>query len=80
MSSKNPQIIKNSKNYKFTLLLIAFFEGAAVMACELFGAKMIAPFFGTTIYSWAGVLAITLFALASVYYLGGMLTSKLNIK
>jgi len=58
------------------LLLIAFFEGAAVMACELFGAKMIAPFFGTTIYSWAGVLAVTLGGLATGYYLGGWLTTK----
>ncbi|MFC2100301.1 fused MFS/spermidine synthase [Bacteroidota bacterium] len=70
--------MKKSENKKFILLIIAFFEGAAVMACELFGAKMIAPFFGTTIYSWAGVLAVTLFALASGYYVGGMLTTRIN--
>jgi len=70
--------MKKTENKKFILLVIAFFEGAAVMACELFGAKMIAPFFGTTIYSWAGVLAITLFALASGYYVGGMLTTRFN--
>ena len=67
---KKPDVKKN------TLLIVAFFEGAAVMACELFSAKMIAPFFGTTIYSWAGVLAITLLALASGYYLGGALTTR----
>ncbi len=66
------------KNTGFILLLIAFFEGGAVMACELFSAKMIAPFFGTTIYSWAAVLAITLFALAGGYYVGGILTKKFH--
>ncbi|MDT8308601.1 MAG: fused MFS/spermidine synthase [Bacteroidales bacterium] len=58
------------------LLLIAFLEGAAVMAAELLGAKMVAPFFGTTIYSWAAVLAVTLFGLAAGYYTGGWLTTK----
>ena len=48
------------------------------MACELLGAKMIAPFFGTTIYSWASILAITLGGLACGYYVGGWLTSKHN--
>ncbi|MFC2111171.1 spermidine synthase [Bacteroidota bacterium] len=64
------------KTNRFLLLFIAFWEGATVMACELFGAKMIAPFFGTTIYSWAGVLAVTLGGLAVGYYLGGWLTTK----
>lgn len=58
------------------LLLIAFIEGAVVMAAELIGAKMLAPFFGTTIYAWAAVLAITLLALATGYYTGGYFTTK----
>lgn len=70
--------MNTKKNYKIILLIIAFLEGAAVMAAELLGAKMIAPFFGTTIYSWAGVLAVTLSALAAGYYIGGMLTTKYN--
>ncbi len=75
MKTTNPkteEVILTSKH----LLIIAFIEGAAVMACELLGAKMIAPFFGTTLYSWASVLAITLGGLASGYYLGGWLTQK----
>jgi predicted membrane-bound spermidine synthase len=59
-----------------TLLTIAFIEGAAVMAAELLSAKMLAPFFGTTIYAWAAVLAITLFALAAGYYAGGFFTTR----
>ena len=74
--NKNIGMGKSKVNSKIIFLIIAFIEGAAVMAVELFGAKMIAPFFGTTIYSWAGVLAITLLALASGYYIGGILTTK----
>lgn len=58
------------------LLIIAFVEGATVMACELIGAKMTAPFFGTSLYSWASVLAVTLGGLAAGYYIGGVLTTR----
>ena len=34
------------KSMRYFLFLLAFIEGASVMACELFSAKMIAPFFG----------------------------------
>jgi len=58
------------------LLIIAFVEGGAVMAAELLSAKMLAPFFGTSLYAWASVLAITLLALATGYYTGGYLTTR----
>lgn len=50
------------------------------MACELFSAKMIAPFFGGSLYVWAAVLGITLLALMSGYYLGGAISSKTTKK
>jgi len=46
------------------------------MATELFGAKLIAPFFGSSLYVWAGVLGITMLALMMGYYVGGFLSSK----
>ena len=65
--------MKANRNFLF---LLAFIEGASVMACELFSAKMIAPFFGGSHYVWAAVLGITLFALMSGYYIGGYLSEK----
>ena len=58
------------------LFLLAFIEGASVMACELLGAKMISPFFGSSLYVWAAVLGMTLFGLMSGYYTGGYLSEK----
>lgn len=46
------------------------------MAIELLGVKMIAPFYGTTLYVWAGVLTVTLAGLALGYFLGGRLAEK----
>jgi spermidine synthase len=57
-------------------LLISFIEGAAVMVCELLSARMIAPFYGTTLFVWSAVIGVTLAALAIGYYLGGYLGDR----
>ena len=67
--------MKSSKTQTL-LLVISFLEGAAVMGVELIGAKMIAPYFGTSIYVWSTVLGITLIGLTSGYFLGGLLSYK----
>ena len=60
------------------LLFLAFVEGASVMACELMSAKLVAPFFGSSLYVWASVMGVTLFGLMSGYYLGGYLSEKIK--
>ena len=67
-------------NHKFAkyLLLLSFIEGATVMGTELLGAKMLAPFFGSSLYVWSSVMAITLGGLAAGYFFGGRLSSKNN--
>lgn len=61
-----------------TLYILSFIEGACVMAAELLGAKMLAPFFGSSLYVWSTVLAVTLGGLASGYFAGGRLSNKDN--
>ncbi len=56
--------------------VIAFIEGATVMAIELAGAKMIAPYYGSSLYVWAAVLSVTLGGLTGGYFLGGRLVSR----
>lgn len=58
------------------LLLLSFVEGACVMIAELGGGKMLAPFFGTSLYVWASTMAITLGALTIGYYIGGELSKR----
>lgn len=63
-------------NNRSTYFLISFIEGACVMAAELLGAKMLAPFFGSSLYVWATVLAITLGGLAGGYFAGGEISYR----
>lgn len=58
------------------LLSISILEGGALMATELIGAKLAAPFFGTSLYVWAAIFAITLGGLALGYLLGGRLSAR----
>ena len=58
------------------ILLFAAIEGSAVMAVELLGARMLAPYFGASLYVWATVIGITLSSLALGYYVGGRLADK----
>ena len=59
-------------------LLLSFIEGGSVMACELVGAKLLAPYFGTSLYVWASVLGLTLGGLTLGYFYGGKLSQKFN--
>jgi predicted membrane-bound spermidine synthase len=58
------------------LFLVLFIEGGALMAVELMGAKLVAPFYGGSLYVWTVVLAITLLGLTLGYYIGGRLAKK----
>lgn len=46
------------------------------MAAEICGAKLLAPFFGSSLYVWSSVMAITLAGLASGYFFGGKLSKS----
>jgi len=48
------------------------------MAVELVGAKMVAPYFGSSLYVWAAILALTLGGLASGYFIGGLISGAKN--
>ncbi len=58
------------------LYFMSFIEGGVVMVTELAGAKLLTPYFGTSLYSWASTLSITLLALMAGYYFGGYATTK----
>ena len=58
------------------LFFTAIVTGAAVMIVEILGAKMLAPFLGTSHFVWTAQIATTLVALAFGYFVGGMLAQR----
>jgi spermidine synthase len=61
---------------KRSIYLFAVLEGATVMAVELLSARMVAPYFGSSLYVWATVIGFTLLALAIGYFAGGIIADK----
>ncbi len=57
----------------FLLLLVAFLAGAILMALELVGSRVLAPYFGGSIFVWGSLIGVFLAALSIGYYLGGRL-------
>jgi spermidine synthase len=53
------------------LYCTVFLTGAAVMVIELLGTRLIAPFYGASLYVWTSVISVTLIALALGYFIGG---------
>lgn len=56
---------------KYRYELIAAVIGAVIMMLELVGARMIAPYFGTSLYVWTSVIGVILGALSVGYIFGG---------
>ncbi|MFK7937260.1 MAG: fused MFS/spermidine synthase [Saprospiraceae bacterium] len=63
-------------NHRSYLYLLSFLEGASVMSCELIGAKLLAPYFGTSLYVWAAALGLTLGGLMLGYFSGGLASKR----
>lgn len=61
---------------KIWLHCTVFLTGAAVMVIELLGTRLIAPFYGASLYVWTSLIAVTLIALAIGYYVGGLLADR----
>ncbi len=56
---------------RYGLYLTVFLTGAAVMVVELLGTRMIAPFYGASLYVWSSLISVTMIALALGYFCGG---------
>jgi hypothetical protein len=42
------------------LYLTVFLTGAAVMVIELLGTRLIAPFYGVSLYVWSSLISVTM--------------------
>jgi len=56
---------------RLLIYLMAFTSGFAVMAAEMMGGRILAPWFGGSIYIWGSIISIFLVALSLGYLIGG---------
>jgi hypothetical protein len=57
--------------YSMLLYVLAGWSGFFVMAVELLGGRLLAPYFGSSIYVWGALITVFMLALSLGYLLGG---------
>ncbi|MBN2185037.1 MAG: fused MFS/spermidine synthase [Candidatus Krumholzibacteriota bacterium] len=72
--------MENSVNEKrktnFLLYLVVSVSGAAVLALELLGTRILGPYYGVSIFLWSAIITVTLAALAAGYSIGGHIADR----
>ncbi|MBP7792546.1 MAG: fused MFS/spermidine synthase [Candidatus Goldbacteria bacterium] len=64
---------------KFTKIfyyITSFIIGAVILILEILGTRIIAPYYGSSVFVWASLIGITLGSLAIGYFLGGFFADK----
>jgi spermidine synthase len=72
--SKQRKTIKGPSS--ILLYAIVALSGLAVMVVELLGTRVIAPFYGASLYVWSALIAVTMVSLAAGYFVGGRLADR----
>lgn len=74
-TAKAPSPARSAPGISVPLRRYLFFTaactGAAILIVEILGAKILAPWFGTSHFVWTAQIAVTLVSLACGYYIGG---------
>lgn len=58
------------------LNFIVFISGAVLMALEIVGSRVLAPYFGSSIFVWGSLISVVMAALSIGYYWGGWLSVR----
>lgn len=76
MRKQPPNKLYQPPNTLPYLMASVFLSGACSLALEIAGARLISPFYGSSIYTWSAMITVTMVALALGYAWGGRLADK----
>ncbi|MEY4642471.1 MAG: hypothetical protein RLZZ227_2465 [Pseudomonadota bacterium] len=68
MPSQHPSL------HNTLVLSLAFISGFIIMSIELLGGRILAPYFGSSIYVWGSIITVFMLSLSIGYLVGGRLS------
>jgi hypothetical protein len=61
---------------RWVVLAVAFINGFAIMSIELLGGRVMAPYFGSSVYVWGSIITVFMLSLSLGYLWGGKLSTR----
>lgn len=61
---------------RWVVLLVAFTNGFVIMSIELLGGRVMAPYFGSSVYVWGSIITVFMLSLSLGYLWGGRLSTR----
>ncbi len=58
------------------LKLLVFVAGAVLMGLEIVGSRILAPYYGNSVFVWGSLISLFLIALSAGYYIGGRVADR----
>lgn len=58
------------------LYTVVFVSGGVLMGLEIVGSRVLAPYFGSSIFVWGSLISVVMMALSAGYYWGGWLSAR----
>lgn len=58
------------------LKLLVFVAGAVLMGLEIVASRILAPYFGNSVFVWGSLISLFLIALSAGYYIGGRVADR----
>ncbi|MDQ5824763.1 MAG: fused MFS/spermidine synthase [Chloroflexota bacterium] len=71
-----PAAAARSRVAGLVLMFVVFIGGASVMTVEMSASRLLAPYFGTSLFIWANLIGLVMVYLALGYWLGGKLADR----
>ncbi|MFN0075043.1 MAG: fused MFS/spermidine synthase [Prosthecobacter sp.] len=72
----SPDTAASTRGTRIFLGISCFLAGAAMMVIEICAYRLLAPFFGNSVYTWTALIGVILIAFSAGGYLGGYLSDR----